>query len=390
MASSISHHIARIAVLAPNYPPAFRGGGPIRSLEAMTKRASADTQPFILTSDRDFGATEALPVVANTWTARDNVDVYYASLSSPRHYWRALRALRERRPQLVYVNSFFNPLLSIIPVILWRLKFWRGASLLIAPRGEFGTGALTRHAARKRIYMFIFRALRLTPVVMWHSTAEHESDDIRRIWGKDAEIILRPNDTLLPAVAIPPIVEPRSPLRIVFLGRIVEHKGLAIALQALTRNTNPIIVNIYGVAEDPTYIEHCQEIASSLPTATSVKFHGQIEPSQVGSVLAEHDLLALPTAGENFGHVIAEALSASCIVVTTPYTPWTDILHCGAGVVVPDRSIDAWEAAIDPIIHLTTEQRLAWRARAGELYSEWASQPKPEHIWTAALRVIPS
>jgi glycosyltransferase involved in cell wall biosynthesis len=49
------------------------------------------------------------------------------------------------------------------------------------------------------------------------------------------------------------------------------------------------------------------------------------------------DLFVLPTQSENFGMVIAEALSASVPVITTVGTPWAPIKTNGAGYIIqPD------------------------------------------------------
>jgi glycosyltransferase involved in cell wall biosynthesis len=46
----------------------------------------------------------------------------------------------------------------------------------------------------------------------------------------------------------------------------------------------------------------------------------------VREVFSRYDAFVLPTLGENVGHVIAESLSASCPVICSDETPWTDLL----------------------------------------------------------------
>ena len=54
------------------------------------------------------------------------------------------------------------------------------------------------------------------------------------------------------------------------------------------------------------------------------------------------DIFLFPTRGENFGHVVAEALSVGCPVLTTPTTIWTDLLTSGGGSVF-DGDVEAAE-----------------------------------------------
>ncbi|MCC2594327.1 glycosyltransferase family 4 protein [Tessaracoccus sp. OS52] len=232
--------------------------------------------------------------------------------------------------------------------------------------------------------MLVFRSLGLHRSVLWHATAEHEAEDIRHVWGKDADVILRVNDTLLPPSAVTPSVNDKPALRAVFLSRIVEHKGLSIVLSALRHSSRPISLDIFGASEDATYLEECQRLSRELPYGVTVRFRGEVQPEAVRATLADFELLVLPTAGENFGHVIAEALSASCPVMTTPYTPWTDALRLGGGVLVPDRTSDAWSQAIESYAELTPEERLKRRYEAGECYELWSSRTKNPHLWEIA------
>lgn len=379
-----------VAVFAPLYPPAFRGGGPIRSIAALVVSNPPDIQAVVLTSDQDLGARAPLPVRANEWlmspAASGGGETYYATLKSPLRYWRALLEVRRRRPSVLHFNSFMNPRLTIVPLLLWRIGFWGSARILLAPRGEFGGGALSRRPAKKRLYMALFRALGFPRVTMWHSTAAHETEDIRRMWGQQALVIERGNDTLLSATAIPPeAVE--GPLRTVFLGRIVEHKGLAIALRALANVTVPVHLDVYGSKEDESYASACESLATALPNHISVTFRGAVAPDNVVGVLAGYEVLLMPTAGENFGHVIAEALSASCVVLTTPETPWTARLLPDAGLIL-DRAPDAWSDAIQRLASEDVAQRLARREAASVAYETWTARAREPHVWTLAFEEL--
>lgn len=375
----------RVAVIAPLYPPASRGGGPIRSVHAMTALRPSDVLPFVMTGDRDLGADEALPVTANAWSKREGVSVYFATARSPRWYWAALLALRREHPDVIHLNSFMNPLFSIVPALLWVLGFWGEPILLLAPRGEFGRGALSRRATKKRAYIALFRLLGTHRKVVWHSTSAEETESIRELWGQEVSVVERTNDTLLPVRAVAPTDSEDEVMRAVFLGRIVEHKGLSIVLEALADVRNPLLLDVHGAREDEQYFQRCQDLAGAMPPHVRVTFHHPVAPDNVLNILGRYDALLMPTAGENFGHVIAEALSRACVVVTTPFTPWTADLRSGGGVVVDDRSPRSWAAAIDDLAGEGPMQRHRRRVRAGDVYDKWAARPKGSHVWTLTL-----
>jgi len=378
-----------VAVFAPYYPPAARGGGPIRSTEALIRHAPRRYEPFVVTSDRDHGSTSKLDVPSNRWTLRDGVAVRYSAVSRPGGTVAAITAARRRRPQMLYFNSFMNPSFTILPMLLHRVGFWgRSTTAIIAPRGEFGEGALGRRPLKKRLYMGLFRALRMHRSVVWHSTAPHETEDIRSLWGSAAPIVERGNDSLLGARALPPSMNHGVPIRLVFVGRIVEHKGIAIVIEALAGTTRPVSLDIFGVQEDPDYFARCTSLAANAGPHATIRFHGALAPEEVVPTLNRFDALVLATRGENFGHIIAESLAASCIVMTTPTTPWTDGLRHGGGTIVADRSVEAWRRSIDALAALPAEEIHSRRARAAKAYEAWAAQPPAPHVWDLTRELL--
>lgn len=383
--ADIDHQFRIVGVLAPMFPPAFRGGGPIRSIEALVDSIPCGIRPMIVTSDRDLGETEPLAITPNEWCSRNGVEVYYTTMSSPRHLAKAMRSLRRAGTHMLHFNSFMNPGFTITPLLLWRLGVLGDPVLLLTPRGEFSPEALARHGLRKRLYIGMFRLLRIPRRVIWHSTAPHETADIRHLWGEDAVIVERANDTLLTRLALTPEPAHDGPVRAAFLGRIVELKGLHVALRALAQVAAPVRFDVYGAPEAPAYLARCKDLVADLPAHVHVRFHGEVAHEDVVSVLNRYDVLLMPTAGENFGHVIGEALSASCAVVATSRTPWTATLRNGGGVVVPDQSVGSWATTIEELASEGPEQRHRRRLLAGRAYNVWADQQPAPHVWTLAF-----
>ncbi|TFD16304.1 glycosyltransferase family 4 protein [Cryobacterium sp. TMT4-10] len=373
-----------VAVFAPGFPPASLGGGPIRTLEALVESASADFDVRVITPDRDHGATARLAVAGNRWLDHGAARVYFASTNRVRLLAKALLAVRAQRPMVLYLNSFFHPTLSVLPQLLMTLGFWGRPIRLLAPRGEFGTGALLRSTTKKRLYIFFYKALSLHRRVYWHASSAAEAGDIVREWGNSARILVREDETSLPRHAR---AAPRNDLNnvlqvnFVFLGRLVEHKGLLILLDALQNVNSAVNLDIYGPEEDALYLVACRESANRLPAHVTARFMGPVKPDEVRDRLCSYDALLLPTAGENFGHVIAEALSVSCPVVCTPYTPWTSVLTDGGGSLVSDQSPERWRTAIAGYAAQSLEERSAGRAAAGAAYDRWMSQLKGPHIF---------
>ncbi|NEN05456.1 glycosyltransferase [Diaminobutyricibacter tongyongensis] len=370
-----------VALFAPLFPPAKLGGGPIRTLEALVEAAPSGFPLSVLTSDHDLGSRDRLPVRSDQWLKHHDASVYYASATSIRGLFRGYRALKSRHPEVLYLNGFFDFKFSILPQLLWRVRYWGRTVRLLAPRGEFGLNALGRRSLKKRTFLSVYRALGLHRGLYWHASSEFEADDIRRLWGGQSTILIRQNETLLPQTALSPrITSGAAPgLRAAFLGRLVEHKGLHIALEALSQVESTIELDVYGPTEDPQYVEFCRRLISELPENASVRLLGMLDPADIRSTLSGYEVLLMPTAGENFGHVIAESLSASCPVMCSPHTPWNALLEDGGGWVL-DRSGEVWAAALDDYASLSPAERLIARERAGEAFAKWRAQPGDPHV----------
>jgi glycosyltransferase involved in cell wall biosynthesis len=372
----------KVLVFAANFKPATRGGGPIRTIDALVRAAPVDITPAVMTSDRDVGVSERLDVERDCWTTHDGLTCYYGSPDSLAKILKIWRAGRAWRPDVIYINSFLSPVFSIGPQFLSRLGWWRGAKILVAPRGELNRGALALKSRKKKLYLRLYRLLRMPTRTYWHGSSTDEAKAIQEAFGAEkVTIFVRENETSLPVTPSAPIPARGDPLRAVFLGRISPIKGVDVMVRALSMTTLPISVDIYGPPEDPSYLALCRRLARDVSTQAEVRFRGPIAAEDARTLLAEYEVLLMPTDGENFGHVIAESLSVSCPVMCTPYTPWTGRLLSGGGVVVPDRTPEAWAKAIEEYCRLSGDDRDRRRLAAGEAYRRWRAEPKGPHIF---------
>lgn len=370
-----------VVILTPIFPPAFRGGGPIRTMDALVRTAPQHLAVAVVTGDRDVGTTSTLAVDRNCWTTWEGVPCYYATARSISGLLGLQKAVTTRRPGILYINSFFSRPFSMIPLLLRRFGWCKGAALLLAPRGEFSTGALTIKARRKKAYIAVYRWLGLHRGVVWHASSSQELQQIRSLFGGGATVLVREDETSLPPDPVPPKMSTAGALRVVFLGRIAAIKGLDVLLNALTMTAATIELVVHGPENDRKYLRLCKNLCSELPPGVTVRFGGPIDSDDVRGVLMNYDLMALPTAGENFGHAIAEALSVSCPVMCTDRTPWTALLRSGGGVIVEARTPTAWAAALEAYAGLSAEQRLARRRDSGLAYVAWQKSDKGPHIF---------
>lgn len=371
-------------LFARYFEPAFRGGGPIQTLVALLRAKPEAVRAIVIAGNQDLGSTESVVPEPDVWVQREVSRVRYCS-PGLRPLFAALRSSRSAAPTLIYLNSFFDVRYSLIPQIARLFGVWKGAIVVLAPRGELYAGALQMKAAKKRAYLAAYRAAGLHRHVIWHASTVDEEESIRAIFGGKARIETRENETSLPLSSVSRVTRAPGPLRLVFASRAAAKKGLLTLLLGLQGVTRDVELEVIGAFEDDQYELACEAALTRLPRNVRVSLLGPLPREDLIQRLRVADAMALPTLGENFGHVIAEALSVGSPVICSAETPWTARLEAGAGIVVDPNSPDAWRDAIDSF---AGEGEASWEERArraSSAYDEWRNESKGSHIFERAL-----
>jgi glycosyltransferase involved in cell wall biosynthesis len=141
------------------------------------------------------------------------------------------------------------------------------------------------------------------------------------------------------------------------LSRICPKKNLDFALRILADIKVAVRFSIYGPLEDQAYWLKCQLLIAKLPEHIQVFYKGSVDHRQVVETLARHDLFFLPTLGENFGHVIHEALQAGIPVLLSDKTPWLNLEQKDVGWSLPLNTPSAFVQAIEDAANWDAETR---------------------------------
>lgn len=165
-------------------------------------------------------------------------------------------------------------------------------------------------------------------------------------------------------------------LRVVFISRVSPMKNLVGALSMLRGVSGEVAFHIYGPLEDLAYWEACKSEINSLPSNVQVEYLGEVEHSRVSRLFSGYDLFLLPTLGENFGHVICEALGAGCPVLISDRTPWRKLSEAGAGWDIPLDDVQAFHRALQCCIDADHESYEGLRVRAKEHVRKYVANPE--------------
>lgn len=365
-------HRPMALIITPHFPPAELAGGPARTLEAMIGQSSKSVvaQIAVITSAHDLGQSRAMAVPTDRWVHRHDVAVKYTEGKTAAHL-HAIASTRTIAPENIYLNSLFHPIFSIFPALLTRLNWWPKARLFIAPRGELDPGALSHKSFKKNLFLKVSRLIRLHGSMTWHASTPLEARNISQHFPR-ATIVVRENETLLQDTARQ-LVYPAKHRRIAFLSRISPKKGLHRLLQALVKVDASLSLDIYGEAEDKTYEKLCKQIAAMTPPNIRIQFHGALPHDLVLPTMSTYDLMALPTAGENFGHVIVESLCAGCPVMLPDSTPWTQAAK-DTSTLIRGTSIEEWTTALVAYANIDSEEVMRRKSIAQKSYLDWRSK----------------
>ena len=325
-----------VLIFVNRYLPGYKAGGPIRSVANIVEHLSGEFDFHIITLDRDSGDEAPYPhVQRGRWQPVGGAQVWY--LAPDERRWRDLRRVMQSvEHDLVYLNSFFSPTFATAPLALRRLGRVPAKPVIVAPRGEFSLGAMAIRSGRKRVFLRLSRVIGLHRGVFWHASTEHERADIQREIAADAPVQVALNlASTLTEIPPTPIKTPGE-LKLAFLSRIGPKKNLLGALEMLApvRGTN-IEYNIYGPVSDQPYWESCEAMIRRLPEHIRVRWHGPVEHAGAAAAIGQNHIFFLPTFGENYGHVIAEALLAGCPVLLSDQTPWVQVEPRSAGWTLP-------------------------------------------------------
>lgn len=347
----------RVLAFVDYYLPGSKGGGPAVSVSRRAASLEGKCEFFVFTRDRDLGDDAPYSNVSpDEW----NGQVFYASPSSLSRE-AIMRVVREVKPDVVYLNSFFSRLSRSI---LWshRSGLLGDVRVVVAPRGELDAGALSLKAMKKRAYLSAVKVAGLCKRVRWHATSSEERDAIRAVF-RHASIEVVAESGPSPRCESG-ISKQNGDCSFVFLSRVSRKKNLLFLVNALSRVKGSAQLHVYGPIEDERYWAEVEAAAKSLPSAITMTYHGAVSNAEVPNELSRHHVFVLPTLGENFCHVIAEALASGMPCLISDKTPWND----GAGMVVPLND-QLWVDALQGCIEMTSDEYAALAARAAAYYA---------------------
>ena len=226
----------------------------------------------------------------------------------------------------------------------YRFARDRGIPLVITPHGMLEPWALQHKKIKKRAAWHLYQKRILDHAVVLHATAEAEADNLRALGCKQPIAIIA-NGIDFPQTL--PAEQERPGRTILSISRLHPVKGLENLLRAWSevgRDGWNLIIAGY---DENGYKAELQKLIRTLDLDGSVRIIEALDDAEKWQYYVDADIFVLPTLSENFGIVVAEAMAAATVPITTKGAPWK---------MLAERDCGWWiEVGVEPLVQALQE-----------------------------------
>lgn len=365
----------RVLVFIDWYLPGYKAGGPVRSLANMVDHLRDRIEFHIVTRITEYTDTTPYPgIVPDCWTTLPGGEkVFYASeAGTTRKAWK--QVLKAETWDAVYINGLYSWWYNILP--LW-LSRGMGLRRVVAVRGMLASGAMEHGALKKLLFLSFARMMDLYKDVLFQATNEEEAKDVRMHILKHAEVAVVPNLSRKVVAGQVPIGKATGAVKLVSVARIAVEKNTLLAIESLGNVKGHVQFNLFGPVYDQVYWARCKEAIAALPAGVKVEWKGTVPPDEVPDILAAHHALFMPSAGENFGHTMLEALSAGRPLLISDRTPWRGLELEHAGWDLPLGRPGGFSEAVERLCGMDQTEYDRWSRGAYERGARYLADDGP-------------
>ncbi len=251
------------------------------------------------------------------------------------------RYLKEEHFQLIQIQSMWDLPYHKVMVEARRL----GISYIVTPRGMLEPWSLSQKKWKKKLAWWLYQRNDVQKSVCVFTTAKMEADHISNLGITTSRAVI-PNGIETDSYPCKTSVDVVKK-QVLFLSRVHVKKGIEILFDAWKRIHSEfadwqLLVVGNGEAE---YIQSLENRVECLGLKECVNIIPPVFGNDKIQIYQESALFCLPSYSENFGMVIAEAMSCGTPVITTTNCPWNILNDTKTGWCI-DLSVDNLEYAL--------------------------------------------
>ena len=249
--------------------------------------------------------------------------------------------LADERFELIQIQSVWE--MPYHKVILEARK--QNIPYIVTPRGMLEPWSLSQKKWKKKLAWWLYQRNDVQKSACVFTTAKMEAEHVSNLGITTCKAVI-PNGIETDAYPCKTSVECVKK-QVLFLSRVHVKKGIELLFEAWKRLHSDyvdwqLLVIGNGEAE---YIHSLENRVESLGLKDSIKILPPVFGEAKIKVYQESALFCLPSFSENFGMVIAEAMSCGTPVITTTNCPWEILNETNTGWCV-DLSVENLERAL--------------------------------------------
>ena len=249
--------------------------------------------------------------------------------------------LADERFELIQIQSVWE--MPYHKVILEARK--QNIPYIVTPRGMLEPWSLSQKKWKKKLAWWLYQRNDVQKSACVFTTAKMEAEHVSNLGITTCKAVI-PNGIETDAYPCKSSVEGVKK-QVLFLSRVHVKKGIELLFEAWKRLHSDyvdwqLLVIGNGEAE---YIHSLENRVESLGLKDSIKILPPVFGEAKIKVYQESALFCLPSFSENFGMVIAEAMSCGTPVITTTNCPWEILNETDTGWCV-DLSVENLENAL--------------------------------------------
>lgn len=346
----------KILVFIDWFLPGYRAGGPIQSCANLIEHLKEEFEFSVVTRDADYMDDKPYSNIrSNAWNILPNgTRVYYFSekkLSAK----RIKNILEEEKFDAVYLNGMYSLYFTLLPLFFLRKN--KRVQVIIAVRGMLAPSALAEKSTKKKMFLWVAKAIRLFKNVLFHATNPQEEKEIKKQIGLNVHVKVAPNLWQRNIISEwKQRKKNKEGVRLVSIARISPEKNTQYAIEILAKINGVVEFDLYGPVYNKDYWAECKEIMSKLPPNVAVNYKGSLQSEKILQTISEYHFLFMPTRGENFGHAIFQAMSVGVPVIISDQTMWRNLKDNCAGWDISLSSANDFVAVIEKCINMDQEE----------------------------------